>query len=214
MSRATIACGQHDKRSCTAAAAPECSTPWRGSNPSRIDAPLNSLISPVARLHSLSYRFEPMTAMEDRDALTRVALAVAQEAAALVLRGWRSRPTFERKANYADLVTEHDLASERLIRRLLAERTPNLPIVGEEIGRRAQRRADLVLRPDRRDRELHPWASFLRRQHRPLGAWQTGVQCSGGAGPRDRVARLRRRRSVWQRQALPGEPDRQGCPSR
>ncbi len=75
-----------------------------------------------------------MTENKDLEALTLVALSVAREAAELVLKAWRSRPSFERKASYADLVTEHDLASERLIRRLLAERTPNLPIVGEEQG--------------------------------------------------------------------------------
>lgn len=70
----------------------------------------------------------------DRRALADIALEVATEAAALALRGYRSRPQVEHKASYADLVTEFDLASERLIRTRLAERTPEIPIVGEEEG--------------------------------------------------------------------------------
>ncbi len=66
--------------------------------------------------------------------LTAAALEVAREAGQLVLQGWRSRPSYERKASYADLVTEFDLASERLIRSRLAERTPSIAIVGEEQG--------------------------------------------------------------------------------
>ncbi len=70
----------------------------------------------------------------DRVALSEIALDVAREAGEQVLRGWRSRPQVEQKGSYADLVTEFDLASERLIRKLLAERTPDLAIVGEEQG--------------------------------------------------------------------------------
>jgi hypothetical protein len=99
------------------------------SDPSYVDTLLNSLNFPVARQARGRYPSQTMTSIRDLDTLTQVALAVAQEAAALVLKAWRSRPSFERKASYADLVTEHDLASERLIRRLLAERTPSLPIV-------------------------------------------------------------------------------------
>lgn len=65
---------------------------------------------------------------------TQAALIVAREAGALVLKGYRSRPSYERKQSYADLVTEHDLASERLIRQRLAELTPDIAIVGEEQG--------------------------------------------------------------------------------
>ena len=50
------------------------------------------------------------------------------------MKGYRSRPSYERKQSYADLVTEHDLASERLIRQRLAELTPDIAIVGEEQG--------------------------------------------------------------------------------
>jgi myo-inositol-1(or 4)-monophosphatase len=65
--------------------------------------------------------------------LTRVALQAAEEAAALVLRGYRTGIASEEKAR-ADLVTAYDLASERLLRERLRARTPELPVVGEEQG--------------------------------------------------------------------------------
>jgi myo-inositol-1(or 4)-monophosphatase len=73
----------------------------------------------------------------DLAALTQIALDVARDAAELVLSGWRSRPEVQRKLNYTDLVTRYDLESEQRIRSLLAARTPELPIVGEEQGGRA-----------------------------------------------------------------------------
>jgi myo-inositol-1(or 4)-monophosphatase len=66
--------------------------------------------------------------------LTQSALTVAREAAQVVLTGYRSHPKVERKSGYADLVTQYDLASEKLIRRRLAELTPEIAIVGEEQG--------------------------------------------------------------------------------
>lgn len=65
--------------------------------------------------------------------LGRAALGVAREAAALVLGGWRSGVRPSEKAR-ADLVTEYDLASERLVRARLAACTPDIPVVGEEEG--------------------------------------------------------------------------------
>jgi myo-inositol-1(or 4)-monophosphatase len=65
--------------------------------------------------------------------LARIALEVAQEAAALVMRAYRSEISPSEKG-HADLVTEFDVQSERLIRRRLGERTPGVPIVGEEEG--------------------------------------------------------------------------------
>jgi myo-inositol-1(or 4)-monophosphatase len=65
--------------------------------------------------------------------LTAVALEVAEEAATLVQSVYRTEiaPTEKRTA---DLVTEYDVMSERLIRKRLAERTPELRVVGEEEG--------------------------------------------------------------------------------
>jgi myo-inositol-1(or 4)-monophosphatase len=65
--------------------------------------------------------------------LARIAFEVATEAAELLLTGFRKHPAVTEKAR-ADLVTEFDLASERLIRQRLAERTPELAIVAEEQG--------------------------------------------------------------------------------
>ena len=65
--------------------------------------------------------------------LAQIALEVAREAGALVRAGWRSRPRVVEKAP-ADLVTSYDLESERLIRRRLAERAPELGLVAEEEG--------------------------------------------------------------------------------
>lgn len=69
---------------------------------------------------------------DDRRELLATALAAADAAAAYLAD---ARPVEIRgKSTPRDLVTEHDLASEALIRRILAERTPDLPIVGEEGG--------------------------------------------------------------------------------
>jgi len=62
-----------------------------------------------------------------------LALDVAREAAALLLTGYRKRPTPTEKAK-RDLVTEFDLKSEALIRERLAHATPDLGIVAEEGG--------------------------------------------------------------------------------
>jgi myo-inositol-1(or 4)-monophosphatase len=66
--------------------------------------------------------------------LTQIALDVARQAAQLVRAGHRTQPEVAHKSSRADLVTRFDLESEQLIRGLLQERTPELPIVGEEQG--------------------------------------------------------------------------------
>ncbi|MET0385392.1 MAG: inositol monophosphatase family protein [Polyangiales bacterium] len=70
----------------------------------------------------------------DLPQLTAIALDAARAAAEHVNRAYRSRPAVERKLSDADLVTRYDLESEQLIRRILSERTPQIPIVGEEQG--------------------------------------------------------------------------------
>lgn len=65
--------------------------------------------------------------------LAQIAFDVASEAAQLLYEGFRKRPQTMEKGR-ADLVTEYDLASERLIRERLSQRTPELSIVGEEQG--------------------------------------------------------------------------------
>lgn len=63
--------------------------------------------------------------------LERAALVVAREAAALLKRGYRSRPAVTEKSQ-SDLVTEFDRASEEHLRRRLGELAPHIPFVGEE----------------------------------------------------------------------------------
>jgi myo-inositol-1(or 4)-monophosphatase len=65
--------------------------------------------------------------------LAQVAFEVATEAAQILLGGFRKRPAVTEKGR-ADLVTEYDLASERLIRQRLAQRTPEIAVVAEEQG--------------------------------------------------------------------------------
>jgi myo-inositol-1(or 4)-monophosphatase len=65
--------------------------------------------------------------------LTRIALTVAREAGASALGSWRSGVAVREKGR-RDLVTEADLASERLIRERLSQLTPDIPVVGEEEG--------------------------------------------------------------------------------
>jgi myo-inositol-1(or 4)-monophosphatase len=62
-----------------------------------------------------------------------LALEVASEAGALLLAGYRSRPTPTEKAR-RDLVTEFDLRSEALIVERLSAATPTLGLVAEERG--------------------------------------------------------------------------------
>jgi myo-inositol-1(or 4)-monophosphatase len=76
--------------------------------------------------------------------LSEMALAVAEEAAALVAAGHRSRPHADKKGR-SDLVTEFDRASEDLLMRRLSKLTPGIPIVGEE--RTAETHEPDVARP-------------------------------------------------------------------
>jgi myo-inositol-1(or 4)-monophosphatase len=63
----------------------------------------------------------------------QVALEVARRAAALVLTGF-GRPHAVRVKDGNEPVTEWDVSSEELVRRELARLTPEIPVVGEELG--------------------------------------------------------------------------------
>ena len=63
----------------------------------------------------------------------QIALDVAQEAAAVALRGWRSGAAVEKKGAI-DLLTEYDLRVEKIVRHRLHEAFPDHRIVGEEEG--------------------------------------------------------------------------------
>lgn len=63
--------------------------------------------------------------------LSRVALTVAEEGAAIVAGGYRSRPRADEKGR-ADLVTEFDRRSEERVIARLEALTPEIPVIGEE----------------------------------------------------------------------------------
>ena len=75
----------------------------------------------------------PVLEAEQLERLSRTALEVAREAGELVGAAWRAGVRVREKA-HADLVTEHDVATERLIRARLEALTPDIPVVGEEEG--------------------------------------------------------------------------------
>ena len=75
--------------------------------------------------------------------LAEISLSVAREAAELVGDGWRSKPDAAEKTR-ANLVTEYDLASERLIRERLAPGAGHRDR-GRRDRRRIERRADVLL---------------------------------------------------------------------
>jgi myo-inositol-1(or 4)-monophosphatase len=65
--------------------------------------------------------------------LSEIALDVAREAAGVALDGFR-KPMRVSEKGRADLVTEFDVAVERLIRDRFAKATPEIPVIGEEEG--------------------------------------------------------------------------------
>jgi myo-inositol-1(or 4)-monophosphatase len=65
--------------------------------------------------------------------LGALALATAEEAAALAVLGYRAPKATFRKGD-KDLVTEYDMRAEELIRERLGRRVPELPVVAEEGG--------------------------------------------------------------------------------
>jgi myo-inositol-1(or 4)-monophosphatase len=65
--------------------------------------------------------------------LAKTALTVAREAGALALGSWRREISVSEKG-LRDLVTEADIAAERVIRQRLLALTPDIPVVGEEEG--------------------------------------------------------------------------------
>ncbi len=69
----------------------------------------------------------------DLAATLRTATTIAREAGALLLDGWRTGASVQHKGEI-DLVTEFDLASERLIRARMAAAFPDQGVVCEEAG--------------------------------------------------------------------------------
>lgn len=75
-----------------------------------------------------------MTTTKEREGMAKLAMLVAEEAAALVLGGYRTNPRADRKGQ-KDLVTEFDRASEELLTSRLHSLTPGVLVVGEETTR-------------------------------------------------------------------------------
>src|SRR5262245_62105576 len=71
------------------------------------------------------------SAQRERADFAAMAMVVAEEAAALLLSGYRSRPRADKKGR-TDLVTEFDRRSEALILSRLTSLSPDIPIVAEE----------------------------------------------------------------------------------
>jgi myo-inositol-1(or 4)-monophosphatase len=63
---------------------------------------------------------------------------VTEEAAALVLKGYRQRTPIHKKGAI-DLVTEYDLASEAFLMDALARVCPGIPVIGEEASAKGAR---------------------------------------------------------------------------
>ena len=70
----------------------------------------------------------------DPAAALEVARDIAREAGALIRPGAGRAVHVRTKSTLRDLVTEWDMRSEDLIRRRLAECTPDIPVLGEERG--------------------------------------------------------------------------------
>jgi myo-inositol-1(or 4)-monophosphatase len=66
--------------------------------------------------------------------LETIALETAQAAGSLVLEGFRRQVAVSTKGPHAEVFTEYDVRSEELVRKLLSERSPGIPVVGEEAG--------------------------------------------------------------------------------
>lgn len=72
-----------------------------------------------------------MATGEEWERALRVAESAAHEAGAIALEGWRAGGAVSKKGRF-DLLTEHDLRSERRIRERIESEFPSHRIVGEE----------------------------------------------------------------------------------
>src|SRR5689334_15741152 len=74
-----------------------------------------------------------LLSIAEREALGQIALEIANEASQIVMQGYRAALDVSEKGR-ADLVTQYDVASERLIKQRLQERAPEIAVIGEESG--------------------------------------------------------------------------------
>jgi len=70
--------------------------------------------------------------LKEQERIRGIAVAIAEEAGALLLSGWQSRPKSKTKSAHNDIVTEYDRRAEELVVSRLRAAFPNHAIVGEE----------------------------------------------------------------------------------
>jgi myo-inositol-1(or 4)-monophosphatase len=95
----------------------------------------------------------------DLEALLAVALSAAEAGGAIVRDAFGAAPEAREKAP-GDWVSQADTASERAVRRLLAEAVPGIPVYGEEEGGRRGRLGWLVDPLDGTANFLHRFPVF------------------------------------------------------
>jgi len=86
---------------------------------------------PVAQSQKSAKMQDFMPVAEETRRSLEIAERIAIEAGELVMKGWRRGAEISHKGRF-DLLTEYDLASERLIRERLSREFPTHRIVGEE----------------------------------------------------------------------------------
>lgn len=112
----------------------------------------------------------PNSLPRDGRTLSKIALQVATEASRLVLGGFRHNPTISYKAGQ-EPYTQYDIQSEELIRKRLAELTPEIAVVGEEQGGQAAGELTWYCDP------IDGTVNFMRGH--PFFAVSLGVQRNG-----------------------------------
>jgi myo-inositol-1(or 4)-monophosphatase len=70
--------------------------------------------------------------LDEQERIRGIAVGIAEEAGALLLSGWQSRPASKTKAAHNDIVTEYDRRAEELVVTRLRAAFPKHAIVGEE----------------------------------------------------------------------------------
>src|SRR3954469_10853213 len=103
------------------------------------------------------------------------AARAAATAACELLRDVRPQDV-RAKGNPRDLVTEWDLRSEDVIRRVLAEHTPGIPVLGEETGQGDGHAAGTDEPPSRQRWVVDPIDGTVNFAH-GLPIWAVSIAC-------------------------------------
>lgn len=83
----------------------------------------------------------------DVPGLRGIAEDVARHVRRMLVEAFDSGMTVERKANFHDVVSKHDRATERRLRELILQRCPDSTILGEEDGRHGNGRIEWLVDP-------------------------------------------------------------------